>query len=270
MANVKITDLAESTTIANSTYLVVDNGTTTKKATKQNLLKEVNSSINTKQDTLVSGTNIKTINSTSLLGSENIVVQEPLISGTNIKTINSNSILGSGNIEIQGGSGTVTSITAGTGLTGGTITTSGTIAVDIIDNLTTDDATKVLSAKQGKSLQDTKININDIIDNVTSTDTDKPLSANQGKVLKELIDSNGFGIDTTNILYNQSGSYGTVLTYTTTQNCVVEWVATNGGSINGVSMLTSVGTMYAKSGVTFRLNGGTTSASRSMRAFGLK
>lgn len=95
--------------------------------------------IQTKQDKLVSGTNIKTINNESILGSGNIevkgkehvsltyaewealpydeqmsdkvylikdaenVYQAPLVSGTNIKTINGNSILGEGNIEIQGG-----------------------------------------------------------------------------------------------------------------------------------------------------------------------
>ena len=97
--------------------------------------------IQTKQDTLVSGTNIKTINNESILGEGNIevkvdehvsltyaewealpydeqmsdkvylikdaenVYQAPLVSGTNIKTINGNSILGEGNIEIQGGGG---------------------------------------------------------------------------------------------------------------------------------------------------------------------
>jgi hypothetical protein len=49
--------------------------------------------------------------------------QDALVSGTNIKTVNSNSLLGSGNVSV----GTVTSITAGTGLNGGTITGSGTI-----------------------------------------------------------------------------------------------------------------------------------------------
>ena len=53
-----------------------------------------------KQDTLVSGTNIKTVNSTSLLGSGNVAVQDVLVSGTNIKTINSTSLLGSGNIAV--------------------------------------------------------------------------------------------------------------------------------------------------------------------------
>ena len=55
----------------------------------------------TVQDVLVSGTNIKTINSESLLGSTDIAVQEPLVSGTNIKTINSESLLGSTDIAVQ-------------------------------------------------------------------------------------------------------------------------------------------------------------------------
>lgn len=53
--------------------------------------------------------------------------QATLVSGTNIKTVGGVSILGSGDISV--GSGTVTSIIAGTGLSGGTITTSGTISL---------------------------------------------------------------------------------------------------------------------------------------------
>lgn len=101
--------------------------------------------VSDKQDTLVSGTNIKTINGNSVLGSGNLVIeggggglssvahdetltgagtnnnplgvdtteiatkddlddkQDKLVSGTNIKTINNQSILGSGNIIIEGG-----------------------------------------------------------------------------------------------------------------------------------------------------------------------
>jgi len=111
------------------------------------------STITTKQDTLVSGTNIKTINNESILGSGNITAsgdtnvietvkvnntpltpdanksvnidlsgyattsdlsnkQDTLVSGTNIKTINNNSLLGSGNIDIQAGG----SYTAGNGI----------------------------------------------------------------------------------------------------------------------------------------------------------
>ena len=95
--------------------------------------------LDAKQATLVSGTNIKTINSTSILGSGNISVapatainataiatgvvdntefeylngvtsaiqtqidskQATLVSATNIKTINSTSVLGSGNIAVE-------------------------------------------------------------------------------------------------------------------------------------------------------------------------
>ncbi len=55
----------------------------------------------TKQDTLVSGTSIKTVNGTSLLGSGDVAVQETLVSGTNIKTVNSTSLLGSGDVAVQ-------------------------------------------------------------------------------------------------------------------------------------------------------------------------
>ena len=78
-----------------------------------------------KQDTLVSGVNIKTVNGYSLLGSEDIEInsgvwgnitgtlsaqedlqtalnakQDTLVSGTSIKTINGNDVLGEGNIAI--------------------------------------------------------------------------------------------------------------------------------------------------------------------------
>jgi hypothetical protein len=55
---------------------------------------------NSKQAALVSGTNIKTINSNTLLGSGDVAVQDVLVSGTNIKTINGTSVLGAGNIAV--------------------------------------------------------------------------------------------------------------------------------------------------------------------------
>jgi hypothetical protein len=60
------------------------------------------STFNGKQAALVSGTNIKTVNSTTLLGSGNLDVQDVLVSGTNIKTINGSSVLGSGNLVVSG------------------------------------------------------------------------------------------------------------------------------------------------------------------------
>ena len=63
--------------------------------------KLVKTSLDGKQPTLVSGTNIKTVNNTSLLGSGNVAVQPTLIgsgTGQNIKTVGGTNILGSGNI----------------------------------------------------------------------------------------------------------------------------------------------------------------------------
>jgi hypothetical protein len=51
--------------------------------------------------------------------------QAALVSGTSIKTVNSTSLLGSGDVAV----GTVTSVGTGTGLTGGAITTTGTISL---------------------------------------------------------------------------------------------------------------------------------------------
>jgi hypothetical protein len=80
-----------STTEVNFTGAVKQSGITLATTTQLNL----------KQDTLVSGTNIKTVNSTTLLGSGDLAVQPTLVSGTNIKTINSTSLLGSGDIVIN-------------------------------------------------------------------------------------------------------------------------------------------------------------------------
>lgn len=56
---------------------------------------------------------------------------------------------------------------------------------DIIDNTSTNDNTKVLSAKQGKILNDTKLNKTDVIANLNSIDDSKPLAASQGKILND-------------------------------------------------------------------------------------
>lgn len=56
--------------------------------------------------------------------------------------------------------------------------------IDIIDNTSTDDNTKVLSAKQGKILNDNKIAKTEIVDNTSTDDVTKPLSARQGKLLQ--------------------------------------------------------------------------------------
>jgi len=110
MADLKISQLtAKGSAIANTDLVEISEsdgagGYVTKSVTGANI-------IGSKQNTLVSGTNIKTINSTTILGSGDLTVQPTLVSGTNIKTINSNSILGSGDLVITGG---VTSVSATT------------------------------------------------------------------------------------------------------------------------------------------------------------
>ena len=99
MADLKISQLtAKGTAIANTDLVEISQsdgagGYITKSVTGANI-------IGSKQDTLISGTNIKTINSTTILGSGDLTVQPTLVSGTNIKTIEGQSILGSGNINI--------------------------------------------------------------------------------------------------------------------------------------------------------------------------
>jgi hypothetical protein len=104
MSNKRITDLTELTTpTTDDVFPVVDIATnTTTKVQLANLPVQtaVTTALATKQDTLVSGTNIKTVNSTSLVGSGNVAVQATLVSGTNIKTLNSVSLLGSGDIVL--------------------------------------------------------------------------------------------------------------------------------------------------------------------------
>jgi hypothetical protein len=104
MSNKRITDLTELTNpTTDDVFPVVDIATnTTTKVQLANLPVQtaVTTALATKQDTLVSGTNIKTVNSTSLVGSGNVAVQATLVSGTNIKTLNSVSLLGAGDIVL--------------------------------------------------------------------------------------------------------------------------------------------------------------------------
>ena len=130
----------------------------------------------------------------------------------------------------------------------------GSGSLDVVDNLTTNDATKALSAKQGKTLNDTltvlldyvyngasntsidrlseifaflvghdddetldallagKIAYTDIVDNLTTNDNTKVLSAKQGKVLKDLID-NGVGGSSIGYVSVINPSYDSVNNY---------------------------------------------------------
>jgi hypothetical protein len=65
----------------------------------------------------------------------------------------------------------------------------------IENSLISTDATKVLSANQGKILQDGKIDKTSIENSLISTDATKVLSANQGKILKDLADTKANATD---------------------------------------------------------------------------
>ena len=61
----------------------------------------------------------------------------------------------------------------------------------IKNDLTTGGVTNVLSAEQGKVLNDSKLNKTDVVNNLTTLDVNKALSAAQGKALNERINSLG-------------------------------------------------------------------------------
>ena len=163
----------------------VTNDSTVTGTNVDNALDNLKSAIALKQDTLVSGTNIKTVNSTSLLGSGDVAVQATLVSGTNIKTVNSNSLLGSGNVSV----GTVTSVaaltlgTSGTDL--GSSVATGTTTPVITLNVPTASATNrgALSSTDWSTFN----NKQDTITGAATTVTTSNLTANRAVI------SNGSG-----------------------------------------------------------------------------
>lgn len=64
-------------------------------------------------------------------------------------------------------------------------TIGGATSVDVVDNLTTGDADKALSANMGKKLNEDKLAIGDVVNNLTTNDAKKALSAAQGKKLQD-------------------------------------------------------------------------------------
>ena len=102
MANKKISELtAKGTALADTDLVEISEsdgagGYVTKSVTGANVKSGL-------QATLVSGTNISTINNANILNGGDLDVQATLVSATNIKTINSNTILGSGDLVIGSG-----------------------------------------------------------------------------------------------------------------------------------------------------------------------
>ena len=122
-----------------------------------------------------------------------------LVSGTNIKTINNESILGSGNIDIEAGACVEQSSTAptdadivlwiedsdidGSGGGGGT-------SIEVIDSLISDSSTNALSANQGRilngkitTIESDYLTSTNVKDNLITDSATDVLSAKQGKLL---------------------------------------------------------------------------------------
>ena len=107
--------------------------------------------------------------------------QDTLVSGTNIKTINNNTILGSGNIQLQtelsGTEGNVVIYTS----------TTGQLNELGFDEAPTLDSNSLLTSSVVYSALLDKINYTDIVNDVTTGGVNKVLSAEQGKYLNNRI-----------------------------------------------------------------------------------
>lgn len=183
----------------NNTILEKESATTEALNGLNERIDDTNSKVDSKQDTLVSGENIKTINGESILGEGNIEIevptivvddeldadsdnaisnkavtnaisdntsaindvnarvdgkQETLVSGVNIKTINGQSILGEGNIEIEGPGGGQENVIEIVKVNGTALTPDSNKAVDVPVPTTlsslTDDATHRLVSDDEK------------------------------------------------------------------------------------------------------------------------
>ncbi len=83
--------------------------------------------------------------------------------------------------------------------------------IPIVDNLTTDDATKPVSAKQAKKLQDEKLDKSALNNTLTSTSTTQAVTAAQAKVLND----QAFGVGQNWMNVKSERSLGTTYTNTT-------------------------------------------------------
>lgn len=164
-----------------------------KSETLENII-DAPSKITNKQDTLVSGTNIKTINGESVLGSGNISITTPIddtLSNTSTNAVQNKVVKAAidGKLNKTTGKQVVyTSDSAGnpSSLPYTTDATKNTIVLRQNNGAIKTGAPVANNDATTKEYVDSKAVT--VIDNVTSTSTTAALSANQGKMLKLAID----------------------------------------------------------------------------------
>jgi hypothetical protein len=203
MSNKKITDLPELTNpTTDDVFPIVDIATnTTLKVQVGNLPIQtaVATALATKQDNLVSGTNIKTINSATLLDAGDIVLQTPLVSGTNIKTINGVSLLGSGNIPV---------VTSPSGVSGAIQFSNGSAFASDAANLFWDDTNNRLGV--GTNVPLDTINAKGVIRASRTDDTNSHLTMSAEGGFGRITAIGGIGVHlneaTTTVLQVLSGN----------------------------------------------------------------
>lgn len=124
---------------------------------------EISTALASKADTATTYTKTETDNAITAATSTK---QDTLVSGTNIKTINSQSILGEGNIEIQGGGGG-SSYTAGDGIdiTNDVISVTGKVDTSAITTTITSSSTDA-QVPSAKAVYDMVGNINTILESI--------------------------------------------------------------------------------------------------------
>ena len=135
--------------------------------------------------------------------------QAALVSGTNIKTVNSTSLLGSGDVAV----GTVTSVATGTGLIGGTITSTGTISLST--------ALQPIASLTGNSLKYLRVNVGETAVEYASIsgtgDVVGPASATDNAVVR-FDSTTGKLVQNSGVIVDDSNNVSGVATLTTTGN----------------------------------------------------
>lgn len=147
MANVKISDLpASSTPLTGAELVPIVQSGVTKQTTVQDIANKGVASVSGTAPITSSGGSTPTISMppanaitdgylTAAYWSSFNSKQAELVSGSNIKTVNGNSLLGSGDLVITSGSGSVTSVSASLPLTVANPTTTPSLSITVADSV---------------------------------------------------------------------------------------------------------------------------------------